>query len=733
MFSSRCVRWRTSVWCGAGWWLCLLLPALVLAEDVAFRRHVINADAEFMAAAALDVNNDGKLDIASGGYWYEAPTWKKHFLRNVEISGGRPDGYAHQVLDVNADGWTDLVTINWRTRSLKWIEHPGAEGIAKDMEWKAHVIDVPGASETGRIVDLLGDGTPVILPAGSTFAAWYELSREPDAAGGRTITWIRHELPREVAGHGLGAGDINGDGRMDVVGNQGWAEAPRDPRKERWIWHPEFNLEQASIPILVVEVNGDGKNDIIYTRAHDYGIYWLEQSRDADNRITWIKHAIDTSVPGCHAPLWEDFDGDGVKELFAGRRYLAHEGRDPGEYDPQEAYRYQFDPKTRTWQRWLISYNDGICFSLDPKAVALTESGRLDLLCGGRHGLYWLENLGKGSGVAQKLTKDPLWFASYGDRANLLTVKDEAGVERPVKTAFDWGQRRAQILASLQAVLGPLPHSHQRVPLDMKVESEEETPENVRRKITYAADPSTRVSAYLLVPKAARRAAPAMLCLHDDATGGKEMPFAEELARRGYVCLVPDYPSITDGAALAKSGYASGAMQAVWNNVRGVDLLETLPEVSPRRIGVIGHGLGGQSALFTAALDYRLSAVVASCGFTSFPNYRGGDLADWASPRLAPRLQAVYQNDPQKIPFDFAELLGSLAPRAVYLHAPLGDQVQGVDGVKRAVANAAAVYELKRAERSLQATHPDGERGFDSNARAAAYTWLEQRMARTGF
>src|SRR5262245_61470900 len=183
-------------------------PASCRGGDLAFRRHVINADSEFLAAAVFDVNKDGKLDIVCGGYWYEAPTWKKHFLRNVEIRGGRPDGYAHQVLDVNGDGWPDLVSVNWRTSSLKWFEHPGAN-LAKDPEWKEHVIALPGPSETGRIVDLLGDGTPALLPCGSNFAAWWELRRKPNPEGGMTPEWIRYELPRELAGHGLGIGDIN--------------------------------------------------------------------------------------------------------------------------------------------------------------------------------------------------------------------------------------------------------------------------------------------------------------------------------------------------------------------------------------------------------------------------------------------------------------------------------------------------------------------------------------------
>lgn len=717
-------------------------PAWCFGDDIAFRRHVINADSEFVAAAVFDVNKDGKLDIVCGGYWYEAPTWKKHFLRNVEVRGGRPDGYAHQVLDVNGDGWPDLITVNWRTSSIKWLEHPGAN-LAKDPEWKEHVIAVPGSAETGRLVDLLGDGTPVILPNGANFAAWWELRRKPNAQEGFTPEWVRHDLPRELAGHGLGIGDINGDGRKDLIGRNGWAEAPQDPRTGRWIWHPDFDLDQASIPILVVDVDGDGLNDIVWARAHDYGIYWLQQTRTKDNQIKWIRHAIDTSVAGCHSLLWEDLDGDGRKELIVGRRYLAHEGRDPGEYDPQAAYRYQYDPKTRTWQRWVISYNDGICFGLDPKVVDLTGSGKLDLVCGGRHGLYWLENLGKGNTIAKGLTKDPLWFPAYSDRLKLLVVKDESGKEKPIKDPFDWGQRRAQILAAAQGVLGTLPESYQRVPLDVSVLSETAMANYVRKKITYGSDLNSRVTAYLLVPKNVRKGAPAMICLHDDTPQGKEEPaglggrdtmhYAAELAERGYVCLVPDYPSFGEHAYDFKKNaatYASGAMKAVWDNIRGIDLLETIPEVNNKRIGIIGHGLGGQSAVLTAAFDCRLAAVVSSCGFTTFPRYKGGDLSDYAKPHRMARIHDVYSDDPAKIPFDFAELIGTLVPRAVFVSAPLQDRIMDVEGVKSAVASAAEVYKFRRVENLLRVAHPDGGHDFTAAARTEAYTWLDQRLKR---
>ena len=619
------------------------------------------------------------LTSYAAGLGSRAPTWKKHFLRDVEILGGRPDGYAHLPLDVNGDGWTDVVTVNWRSRSIKWIEHPG-RSLAEGEEWKATVIAVPGASESGRLVDVDGDGLLDILPAGSSFAGWWEFHQEANPQGGVTPSWVRHDLPRELAAHGLGFGDINGDGRADVVGRFGWAEAPQDRKAGPWRWHADFDLDPASIPILVVDVDGDGDNDVVWSRAHHYGVYWLEQTGPKDDQTPWVKHVIDTSWAGAHAPLWEDLDGDGRNELILGKRYLAHEGRDPGEYDPMASYRYEFDRATRTWRRWLISYDEGVCFGLDPKAVDLDGDGDLDLVCGGRHGLYWFENRGKPGPGASDGGRDPGQFPAYADRLKLLVVKDDSNHEKPVQSPFDGGRRRMHILAAAERVMGPLPEPHRRVPLDVRVLGETAMDGYVRKKITYAADPDDRVPAYLLIPKATRSRGPAMLCLPDSSRVGKDEPaglggraslhYADELARRGYVCLVPDYPSLGEYAYDFKSkggDYASGSMKAVWNHIRGLDLLESLPEVSVNRIGCIGHGLGGQAALLTAVFDNRVGAVVASCGFTTFPRYKGGDLTDWAADRLMPRIRDVFHDDPAQIPFDFAELIATLAPRPVFV------------------------------------------------------------------
>jgi neutral ceramidase len=332
---------------------------------------------------------------------------------------------------------------------------------------------------------------------------------------------------------------------------------------------------------------------------------------------------------------------------------------------------------------------------------------------------------------------------AYPDHSQLLVVRDAQGQERPVKNAADWAERVAHIRANMQQVMGPLDDTAQWAPLEIEILSEEKTAKYLRRKIRFTAEVGDRVPAWLLIPNdlPVGGKAPAMLCLHPTGVPGKDIPaglsgtpsrhYAHELAERGYVCLVPDYPSFGEYPYdFKKQGAhrASGSMKAIWNNMRGVDLLQALPEVNKDRIGAIGHSLGGHNAIFTALFDERLKAVVSSCGFTPFHDYYGGKVAGWTSDRYMPRIRDVYGNDASKIPFDFYEVIAALAPRPFFSNSPLHDSNFEISGVRRAFAKAAEVYALLDAAPNLTLLTPDAPHDFPNAERNAAYEWLDRML-----
>ncbi len=298
---------------------------------------------------------------------------------------------------------------------------------------------------------------------------------------------------------------------------------------------------------------------------------------------------------------------------------------------------------------------------------------------------------------------------------------------------------RADIRKRMQLVMGPMPGAERKVALDVKELSAEKLDGYTRKKITFAVEDGDRVPAWLLVPNGDGKK-PAMLCLHQTIAIGKDEPVglgkqeskqqALHLVKRGYVCLAPDYPSFGeykyDFAAAFKAGkYQSGSMKAIWNNLRAVDLLQSLKDVDGDRIGVIGHSLGGHNALFTAAFDDRLKVVVSSCGFCSFAKYSSGNLKGWTSDRYMPRIASEYGSDPKTMPFEFADVLTAIAPRGVFAMAPLKDSNFDVDGVKDVIKAVTPVYEKLNAKDKLKAIHPDAGHDWPEAARKEAYDFVD--------
>src|SRR5438876_9529186 len=332
-------------------------------------------------------------------------------------------------------------------------------------------------------------------------------------------------------------------------------------------------------------------------------------------------------------------------------------------------------------------------------------------------------------------------------RTNLLLYRDTKGAVRPVKSVPDWSKRRAEIVRSMEAVMGALPAKDKRCPLDPKIEEEVDCGDYVRRLLTYASEPGSRVPAYLLIPKPVldgTHKAPAILCLHQTHSLGQKVvvglgnspndEYGVELARRGYVCLAPPYPLLAGyNPDLKALGYQSGTMKAIWNNIRGLDLLESLPFVKRGGFGAIGHSLGGHNAIFTAVFDQRIKVVVSSCGFDSFVDYYGGDPEvwkperGWCQTRYMPGL-ARYAGRLNEIPFDFQELIGALAPRQVFVSAPLGDTNFKWRSVDDIVKSASPVFRLYGVPQNLRVEHPDCGHLFPRGMRDMAYELFDKTL-----
>ncbi|MBL68302.1 MAG: alpha/beta hydrolase [Verrucomicrobiales bacterium] len=333
-------------------------------------------------------------------------------------------------------------------------------------------------------------------------------------------------------------------------------------------------------------------------------------------------------------------------------------------------------------------------------------------------------------------------------RLDLLKFREKAGVVRPVETAADWGKRRAEILKGMESVMGRLPGRERRVELAVKVEEEADAGKYLRRLITYQSEPGSRTPAYLCIPKAVLKSgkAPAVLCLHPTdnkvghkvvvGLGGREgRAYASELAGRGFVTIAPAYPHLANyWPNLGKLGYMSGTMKAIYDNTRALDLLETLPYVNAKPgFGAIGHSLGGHNAIYTAVFDKRITVLASSCGFDAYPDYYDGAERNWffgrgwCQIRYMPRL-SNYRGKLETIPFDFPELLGALAPRPVFVHAPLRDgnfRWKSADSCARA---AQPIYNLLGNKGGLVIKHPDYDHNFPKDMREEAYGLIEAAL-----
>jgi pimeloyl-ACP methyl ester carboxylesterase len=326
-----------------------------------------------------------------------------------------------------------------------------------------------------------------------------------------------------------------------------------------------------------------------------------------------------------------------------------------------------------------------------------------------------------------------------------MVYQDDQGELQPVRSAKDWAKRRAQILLGMQEAMGPLPDRSKLPAFDVKVLDRQEGNGFQRQTISFVAERQDRITAYLFLPlsraKGERR--PAMLALHPTGSEGKGIVVGEgpranreyglELAQRGYVVLCPDYPSFGDAKDydFNADDYQSGTMKGIFNHMRCVDFLVSREEVDPERIGVIGHSLGGHNSLFAAAFELRLKVIVSSCGWTPFHDNYAAKIAGWTSDRYMPLLKTRYELNPDKVPFDFYEVVAAMAPRPFFSCSPLKDSNFDFQGVKKTEPKAREVYKLLGAEDQLVVRYPDCEHDFPTPTRNEAYAFIDHALKYT--
>lgn len=368
--------------------LCMLAPCIACLQEKAtkssiqFSKQIIHPSFISEGVAIADVNKDGKTDILAGVFWFEAPAWKQHRIHadTLDPVRGYSTSFINFAIDVNNDGWIDLLRFDQPGGVCMWYENPKNE----ESLWKGRVVLKTAGIESPALADVDLDGKMDIVcndvtakqviwlksPVAANDSLWqrFVISRDPQRA--------THQYT-----HGLGWGDVNKDGRNDIIIKSGWWESPASVKEEDWKFH-EANLGEDCANMFAIDADQDGDRDILSSSAHNYGIWWHEQT---DGK--WITHEISKLFSQSHALAMEDINGDGNPDLVTGKRYFAHNGRDPGEYESSVLYWFEFVPGEKPrWIPHLIDDNSGIGNNFVVRDI--NEDGLPDIVVSNKKGVF---------------------------------------------------------------------------------------------------------------------------------------------------------------------------------------------------------------------------------------------------------------------------------------------------------------------------------------------------------
>ncbi len=365
-------------------------------REVKFKKTVLDREFRSEGVAVADVNKDGKPDVLAGNLWYEAPNWTMHEIQPVgkfDGAKGYSNSFVNFAMDVNRDGWMDQIRIGLPfDHKVFWLENPKGKGGV----WAEHTVFRNACNESPTMARLSGAGKdPVmIFSFDDAQMAWYEhpgnLGKDSNAEF--IAHTISDKFPKDKSkdagvfrySHGLGVGDINGDGRPDVLIRSGYWEAPADPRQPNWKFIPkDFGDEAAQM--YVYDVDGDGLNDVLSSSAHKVGIWWHQQQKDGSFKT----QTIDSSFSQSHSLELVDINGDGLKDLVTGKRFWAHGPTgDVNPSDPAVVVWFELQRKGREvkWVKHEVDNDSGVGTQF---AVAdLNGDKRPDIITSNKKGVH---------------------------------------------------------------------------------------------------------------------------------------------------------------------------------------------------------------------------------------------------------------------------------------------------------------------------------------------------------
>ena len=375
-------------------------------EIISWNTQKLNADFLSEGAYRGDFNKDGAVDVVSGPYWYEGPEFsQKHKYRPVKQYD--PENYSDNFLtfvhDFNQDGWEDILIIGWpgykKDHEHLWYENPNG----KDGNWARHDVFKEVDNESPAFGNLVGDEDPELM-----FHYQGRLGWAAPASKNPTKPWAFHPISKNLEltryAHGLGFGDVNGDGRNDFVQSLGWWEQPESIEGDPLWQHHSWPFELDGAQMLVYDVDGDGDNDIVTAIAcHGYGIAWLEHTKATNGAIVFKLHRFINAKPEenrygivfsqPHAFDVADFNGDGLTDFVVGKRFWAHGSK--GDPEPNAAaVTYWFElkhgvngaPGGVDFVPHLIHDNSGV--GTQVAAADLNGDGLTDVISGNKKGTH---------------------------------------------------------------------------------------------------------------------------------------------------------------------------------------------------------------------------------------------------------------------------------------------------------------------------------------------------------